>query len=210
MNASRQEDLPRLLKVAFWVSMLTIFYHLLAGTIAVYYGLADDTLALFGFGIASLVEVLSGIGIAYTLNRWQQQDKITTLDRFEAQVQQLTGLSFYLLSLGIFTSALLALYVGEQPDTTEVGIILAGPSLIFLFFLTRYQRQLNETLASDLPLWDARYSRTSLVLAGLLLLSSILYHVFGLPNVDAFGSLVIAWVAARAGRFAFAKAKSLS
>ena len=50
-------------KRASLLAQITIFYNLIEGMVSVFFGVADETLSLFGFGIDSFVEVLSGIGI---------------------------------------------------------------------------------------------------------------------------------------------------
>ncbi len=209
MNVLEQKDTTQLLRLAFWLSMVTIFYNLLEGVVSTYYGLADDTLALFGFGIDSFVEVLSGIGIAHLVYRMQRGDG-TAQDRFEKQALQLTGFSFYLLAVGILASSLLTIYTGEQPRTTLVGIIVAILSIITMFFLARYKERVGKALNSDPIVSDAHCTKTCLYLSILLLISSLLYEVFRIPYVDAVGALGIAWFAFKEGREAFAKAKGRS
>jgi len=48
---------------AFWLAVFTIFYNLAEGLISIYFGISDETLTLFGFGVDSFIEVMSGIGI---------------------------------------------------------------------------------------------------------------------------------------------------
>ena len=209
MNVLEQQDTTQLLRLAFWLSMVTIFYNLLEGTIATYYGLADDTLALFGFGIDSFVEVLSGIGIAHMVYRIQREGAghSPEHDRFEKQALQLTGVSFYLLTVGVVASSLLTIYTGEQPRTTMIGIIVALVSIVTMFFLARYKERVGKALNSEPMLSDANCTKTCLYLSVLLLVSSGLYEVFRIPYVDAVGALGIAWFAFKEGREAFEKAK---
>ena len=214
MNAIKQKNTTQLLQLAFWLSMVTIFYNLLEGVVSTYYGLADDTLALFGFGVDSFVEVLSGIGIAHMVYRMQRDSATgansTERDRFEKQALQLTGFSFYLLTVGIVASSLLTIYAGGQPQTTLVGIIVATLSIITMFFLARYKERVGKALQSDPIISDAHCTKTCLYLSLLLLASSLLYEVFRIPYVDAVGALGIAWFAVKEGREAFEKAKGKS
>ena len=208
MNALQQEETTQLLRVAFWLSMVTIFYNLLEGTVATYYGLADDTLALFGFGVDSFVEVLSGIGIAHMVYRMQRAgQEVAEQDRFERQALQLTGFSFYLLAVSIVASSLLTLYTGEQPQTTRVGVIVSLLSIATMFWLMRYKERVGKELQSDPIISDAHCTRTCLYLSVLLLVSSGLYELFRVPYVNAIGALGIAVFAAREGREAFQKSK---
>ena len=55
--------LKELYRKASLLALITIFYNLAEGIISVWFGAADETISLFGFGLDSFVEVMSGIGI---------------------------------------------------------------------------------------------------------------------------------------------------
>ena len=48
-----------LLQWAHILALITIFYNILEGLVSVFFGLEDETMALFGFGLDSFVEVIS-------------------------------------------------------------------------------------------------------------------------------------------------------
>ena len=48
---------------ALWLALFTIFYNLAEGLISIFFGISDEALTLFGFGVDSFIEVMSGIGI---------------------------------------------------------------------------------------------------------------------------------------------------
>lgn len=59
-------------KLAFLLAILTIGYNLLEGLVSVWFGLADESLMLFGFGLDSFIEMISGMGIlAMVLRLWR-------------------------------------------------------------------------------------------------------------------------------------------
>ena len=53
----------RFYQYALWLAFFTILYNTLEGLVSVYLGVQDEALTLFGFGIDSFIEVISGIGI---------------------------------------------------------------------------------------------------------------------------------------------------
>jgi hypothetical protein len=55
--------------LAFALGIFTIIYNLIEGIIATWFGFEDETLALFGFGVDSFIEMISGIGIIYMITR---------------------------------------------------------------------------------------------------------------------------------------------
>jgi hypothetical protein len=59
----------RLYRSAYLLSIFTIAYNVLEGIISMGMGYQDETLTLFGFGVDSFIEVMSGIGIAVMISR---------------------------------------------------------------------------------------------------------------------------------------------
>ena len=51
------------------LAFITIFYNILEGLVSVFFRLEDETIALFGFGLDSFVEVISGVGIWHMIRR---------------------------------------------------------------------------------------------------------------------------------------------
>ena len=202
----KETDPQQWLKIAFWLSMVTIFYNLIEGVVSTYFGMEDETLALFGFGVDSFVEVISGIGIAHMIYRMQQSPDVEK-DRFEKQALRITGFSFYLLATGITASSVLTIWAGSEPETTRVGIIVSAVSIVTMYALVHYKLKAGKLLNSSPIISDANCTKTCLYLSLLLLLSSGLYELFQIPNVDAVGALGIAWFALKEGREAFDKAK---
>ncbi|KKK91105.1 hypothetical protein LCGC14_2716300, partial [marine sediment metagenome] len=100
-----------LYRVAALLAVITIAYNLLEGAVSVYFGMEDETLALFGFGMDSFVEVISGAGILHMVMRISSNIASGSgggngdPDRFEATALRITGGAFYLLAAGLVASA---------------------------------------------------------------------------------------------------------
>jgi len=62
----------KLYRRAWVLSFITIGYNIVEGVVATLFGAEDETLALFGFGVDSFVEVISGVGIAHMIWRLQK------------------------------------------------------------------------------------------------------------------------------------------
>ena len=75
----------KLLQRAFLLSLFTIFYNLAEGMVSLLFGYEDGTLALFGFGVDSFIEVASGIGIAIMILRIKQNPQ-SSKSEFEINV----------------------------------------------------------------------------------------------------------------------------
>src|SRR5512140_2463053 len=61
--------LQQLYRTATLLALITIFYNIAEGVVSVWFGAEDETIALFGFGLDSFVEVISGIGIWHMIRR---------------------------------------------------------------------------------------------------------------------------------------------
>ena len=192
---------------AYILSLITIGYNLLEGGVSTYYGTQDETLALFGFGVDSFVEVLSGIGITHMILRMKKHP-VERRDEFETTALRITGTAFYLLVAGLLIGSVLAIISQARPETTVVGIIISVLSILTMYILYRRKLKVGYALNSDPILSDAKCTKTCFYLSFILLGSSLVYELFRLPYVDAIGSLGIAWYAFSEGREAFEKART--
>lgn len=194
-----------LLKFAIFLAIVTVFYNLIEGFVSVYFGLNDDSLALFGFGLDSFVEVISGIGIWHMVLRIKQ-DGNKHRDHFEKRALQITASAFYLLAIGLVISSIYNLYSGAFPDTTFWGVVIAVISIIVMWRLIRAKTQVGTALHSDAIIADANCTKACMHLSIVLLLASLSYELFDIGSIDAIGSLLIAGIAFREGKESFKKA----
>lgn len=206
MHQHTQQQLHR---YANALALFTIFYNLLEGLVSVAMGINDETLALFGFGVDSFIEVISAVGVWHMLRRIRANGG-ETRDEFEQRALRITGSAFYLLTLGLVVTAGLNLYQQHRPETTLWGIVIALVSISFMWLLIHYKVKVGTALNSPAILADAACSRACLHLSLVLLASSLGYRLTGIGSLDAIGALLIAWLSFKEGREAFDKAKGLS
>ena len=199
--------MKNLIRTAFVLSLITIFYNIAEGIISVYIGAGDETLALLGFGVDSFVEVISGIGIAHMIIR-MKYSKVETRDEFEKTALRITGSVFYLLTAGLIIGSILNIINGIKPETTIPGIIIAVISIGTMYWLMTSKLKVGKALHSDAIIADANCTKTCFYLSFILLASSGLYEAFGVAYFDILGSIGIAWFAFKEGREAFEKARS--
>ncbi len=199
----------KLYAAANFLAIVTIGYNIVEGAASVWFGAADETLALFGFGVDSFVEVVSGIGIWHMVRRIRSNGGVSR-DEFERRALRITGWAFYLLTAGLVLSAGLSLIQQHKPVSTFWGIVISLISISFMWLLIRFKVKVGTALDSSAILADAACSRACLYLSVALLVSSAGYQLTGLGSLDAIGALVIAYFAFREGREALQKAQGLS
>lgn len=188
---------------------MTIGYNIIEGVVSIWLGAADETLSLFGFGVDSFVEVISGIGIWHMIRRIQANG-IETKDKFEQQALRITGWAFYILTFGLVLSSGLSLYEQHKPTSTFWGIIVSLVSISFMWLLIHYKTKVGTALNSSAILADAACSKACLYLSLVLLIASAGYELTGLTIFDSAGAVFIAYFSYREGKEAFQKSRGLS
>ena len=206
VNFAFSKDRSRLYGWAYLMAIITIAYNVAEGLISVSFGLDDETIALFGFGLDSFVEVISGVGIWHMIRRLRNNRRNTNPDHFEQQALKVTGTAFYLLTAGLVFVATANLIYGHKPETTLWGIIVSVVSILTMWALMHYKLKVGRGLNSEAIIADANCTKTCLYLSLVLLLSSTGYELTGIGSLDSIGTIVIAWLSFREGREAFQKA----
>jgi len=195
-----------LYKWANVLALITIFYNIMEGLVSVYFGVEDETLALFGFGLDSFVEVISGIGIWHMINRIRKNVG-TNSNNFERQALKITGTAFYILSIGLIVIALMNVYRGHKPETTFWGIVISLVSVFTMWSLIHYKVKIGTQLGSQAIIADANCTKACLYLSVILLASSAGYELTGVGGLDSIGAVLIAGFSLKEGRESFQKAK---
>lgn len=188
------------------LALFTIVYNLIEGLVSVFFGAQDETLTLFGFGIDSFIEVISGIGILQMVMRIENNSG-NSQSRFEITALKITGWSFYVLSVGLVAGALLDLYHGRKPETTLWGVIISVISIAAMGFLYRSKIHYGKLLNSEAIIADGNCTLVCIYMSVVLLVSSAIYEITGIAWIDAAGAVGLAWFSFNEGKEAFEKAK---
>ena len=191
------------------LAMFTIIYNLVEGGASVWMGAADETLALFGFGVDSFIEVISAIGVWPMLRRIKENEG-ETRDEFEQHALRITRAAFYILTAGLLLTSGINLYDGHKPETTLWGIIISLLSISFMWYLIHQKTKIGTALNSPAILADAACSRACVYLSVVLMISSVGYELTGIGSLDAIGAILISWLTFREGREAFGKARGMN
>ena len=191
------------------LALITIFYNIVEGVVSVAFGIQDETIALFGFGLDSFVEVISGIGIWHMISR-MRINNTSNPDRFEQTALKVTGTAFYILAIGLTITAAITLLKGHKPKTTLWGIIVASVSILLMWMLIHYKVKAGKRFQSQALLADAACSKACMYLSLVLLFSSVAYEVTGIGEFDSIGAIGIAGFSLKEGREALDKAKGKS
>ncbi|MFZ5808437.1 MAG: cation transporter [Chloroflexota bacterium] len=208
MATLSKTDSERYWQYALWLAVFTIVYNFAEGLISIFFGVQDETLTLFGFGVDSFIEVLSGVGILMMTLRIRK-DITSPRTRFEQTALRTTGLSFYLLSAGLAITAVYNLLTSHKPETTLAGLIISLVSIAIMWALVMGKRRVGRALQSQPILADANCTMVCIYMSVVLLAASLVYQITGFGFVDSLGAAGLIYFSTREGREAFEKAAGM-
>ncbi|WP_277960033.1 cation diffusion facilitator family transporter [Frigoribacterium faeni] len=174
------------------VVAITIGYNVVEAIVAIAAGTIASSTALIGFGLDSVVEVLSAAAVAW-------QFAAPDPERRERLALRVIAVSFFGLAAYVGVDAVLALTGAREPDHSPVGIVLAAVSLAVMPFLSLVERRTGTELGSASAVADSKQTLICSYLSAAVLLGLVLNLAFGWTWADPVAGLVIVVFAVREG-----------
>lgn len=177
---------------------VTMGWNVVEGLVSMGFGVAEESVALFGFGLDSWVEVGSAAVVWWKLTRppgcattWKAQERTAT-----------RWISALFLALAVATAggAVAQLTAGRHPESTLPAVVVSVVSLGMMGFLWRAKTVAAAALGSRTLEMDAACSRACIQLSAVLFAGSLLSVVApALWWADGLAALVLAAFIAREG-----------
>ncbi len=196
----------KLFSTALFLGIVTVVYNLIEGIISVYFGIQDESLTLFGFGIDSFIEMLSGIGITHMILRIRKYNEVAT-DKFERTALQITGISFYLFTVGIILTAIFNLAENKIPVSSFWGVVISIISIFVMMILLNQKLKVGNKLSSQPIIADANCTKICIYMSVILLLSSAIFELTHFRFTDTLGAFGLAYFSFKEGKECFDKSK---
>lgn len=193
------KDVGRCYRLALMLAVVTVVYNVVEGLVSVALGIDDESLSLAGFGVDSIIEVVSGAGVAAMIRRIR---RAPDSDRapFERTALAITGWSFHALAASLVLMAAVTIATQHRPDTTIWGIVISVVSIITMIALIAGKTRAGRALDSPAILADAACTRVCVMMSIVLLLASAVHELTGFAHADTLGALGLAWLSFREGR----------
>lgn len=174
------------------VVAITITWNVIEAVVALAAGGAASSTALIGFGLDSIVEVLSAAAVAWQFAAPDPQ-------RREKAALRVIAVSFFGLAAYVSVDAVLSLIGLHDPEHSPVGIAIAALSLVVMPFLSWFERRTGRELGSASAIADSKQTLICTYLSAALLVGLLLNGLLGWAWADSAAALVIAVVAVREG-----------
>ena len=196
IDRARLHDRARHIQRGLQLEYATIGYNVLEGLVAVTSGLLAGSIALVGFGIDSIIEVTSGLGLVWRL----RSDPIPARrERAERLSLRIVGICFIALAIYVAIDAIMSLVRAEAPSESIPGIILAVASLVVMPLLARAKRRVAAHIESAALTADAKQTELCMYLSAILLAGLLLNAVLGWWWADPVAALIMLPIIIREG-----------
>ena len=189
LTTARRAMLHR--RVRFIVGF-TITYNVIEAIVAVWAGVLASSAALIGFGLDSVVEVLSAAAITWQFTRKDPE-------RWETVTVKTIGIAFFALAAYVSIDAVLALVGREGPDRSPLGLGITALSLVVMPLLAWIEVRTGRELGSKSVMADAKQLILCIYLSGAVFIGLVLDSLFGWWWADSVAALVVAVLAVREG-----------
>jgi divalent metal cation (Fe/Co/Zn/Cd) transporter len=181
----------------------TVGWNIVEGIVAVAAALSSGSIALLGFGVDSFVETLSGAILIWRLRSEDRDMDVRAVEQLDRRAHQLVGLSLFALAAYIAVDASWALWSGERPEQSWVGIAVTAISLGVMWLLARAKHRAAAALGSRALEADA-FQTTACWWLSIITLSGVgLNTLAGWWWADPVAALAMTWFLVREGREAW-------
>lgn len=117
-------------KIAVWLVGFALAYDIVEATLATIAGVRADSVALYGFGLDSVIECIAATAMLWRLRAESSGVAGELIALRDRRVQRFIGGTFFALAAYVSIEAVFALLRREVPRQTVPGIVLAGVSLV--------------------------------------------------------------------------------
>ena len=190
------------------LAIFTIVFNIAEGVVSIWFGVSDDMLTLFGFGLDSFIETISAIGVAVMIIRIRNNPD-TDKTRFEITALKITGWCFYILAVILAVGAVFNLVQGHKPESTMAGVIISLISIVSMLGLIVAKKRLGVKLSCPPLIADANCNLVCVYMSVVLLIASGAFALFHFGWIDTAGTAGIIYFSVREGRESMERAEKL-
>jgi divalent metal cation (Fe/Co/Zn/Cd) transporter len=175
---------------AIRLSLVTIAWNVVGGTVAVVSAVAYGSLSLAAFGLSMLIDTVASVALVWRFKR--EAGDPEGADRVEARAEVAIGVAMVCAALYLVVQSGHSLWRGSHPETAPPGIVVSIASLLFLPWLARAKWRVAAELESNALRGDSLLTAASAALAGLTLVALVVDSALGWWWADAVAALLIA------------------
>lgn len=170
----------------------TITYNAIEAVVAITAGTMASSAALIGFGLDSIVEVLSAAAVAWQFTARDPETR-------ERTALRVIAISFFTLAVYVTIDAVLSLTGVRPAEHSPIGIILTAISALLMPTLSFAERRTGRALGSASAIADSKQTLICAYLSAAVLIGLLLNTLFGWTWADPVTALVVVGFAVKEG-----------
>lgn len=182
-------------RIGLWLVGATLAYNVVEAAIALAAGAAAESIALFGFGLDSGIEVAAASVLLWRLALEERGADPEALERAEQKVHRFIGATFVALAIYVTGQAGWTLWSGAAPEESLVGIALAAVSLVIMPLVAWGKLRAAREIGSAALRAEARETLACSYLSLTLLLGLAAHATWGWRWADPVAALaMVPWL----------------
>lgn len=178
---------------------ITLGWNLVGVFIVIYAAVKAGSIALAGFGIDSVIEILASAVVVWQLKGID--------DNRDAVSLRIISVSFMLLILYICIQIVRTLLIHAHPHPSVIGVIWLSVTFIAMMLLALGKSKIGKSLHNSVLLTEGNVTRVDAYLAGAVLVGLAVNGFFGWWWADPMASLVIVYYGFRESVHAWHEAR---
>jgi divalent metal cation (Fe/Co/Zn/Cd) transporter len=178
------------------LSYATIGYNTLEAIGSLAAGLLSGSVALVGFGIDSVIEVIASVAAQWRL---RSDADLSRRSESEMRTLRIVGWCFVALAVYVTVDSVKSLYLAEQPDRSWFGLIVLALSVIVMPALAWAKRRVAITMQSSALEAEARQTSLCAYLSVIALAGVGLNALLGWWWADPVAALAMVPIIVREG-----------
>lgn len=178
-------------RVALALVAGTALYNVVEAIVALWFGAQADSIALWGFGLDSVLETMAAAAVLYRLSAEHRGANPSRVALLERRAQWLVGATFLLLAVYVAAQAAWALWTRTSAQVSLVGIALAAISLVAMPLLALFKLRAARELGSEALRSEAKETLACAYLSLTLLLGLTARAALGWWWADPVASLLM-------------------
>ena len=185
----------RMIRRALILEYLTLVWNGIGTAILAFASWEAGSIALAGFGLDSLVEILASVVVVWEL-------KGTGLGR-EKKALRIICVAFFSLAAYVLAQSMRSFLAASRPETSPLGIVWLALTVVTMLLLALGKARTGAVLGNDVLKTEARVTLVDAFLAASVLLGLVLNALLGWWWADPLAGLVLVVYGLIEGRHAW-------
>ena len=198
----------RQLRLGVGIELISLIWMVVEATVALSVGFMTRSVSLQGFGIDSIIELVTGAVLLWRLLIEQRGGSLETVERAERRASWVAAYGLFALAFYIVADSVWTFVTRSRPESSSWGIALAIAAVIIMPLLWQGKLHVAKRIGSAALRADAVCSVTCAYMSLTLLVGLSLNAFFGWWWADPLAALALVYFIVQEGREALHEART--